>query len=252
MRETWGLGLSLAIILALQLPAWGTLGMRASDLELRYAWEAGPEGTRLYQLGEVVFSPILVDGRMMGAIAELPAGSSLADLTELLARMTEGLRQSPAVEGGTLEANTWERVTPDYRAMARVEGEKIFVLVQETERPPTPPSMSENLPPVPNTVEDPYYRAQNDLEILQMAMEAYRARHYFRYPQVKNVDMLIQALQRADVLPDGFRLQAPVTEFGVTRTGYRITLQAGGRPVTIRQPERFEPFWAFWQIRPFP
>lgn len=252
MRGTWGLGLGLSIILALQLPAWGTLGMRASDLELRYAWEAGPEGTRLYQLGEVVFSPILVGGRMVGAIAELPAGSSPADLSELLAQMTEGLRQEPALERGTLAASTWERVTPDYRAMARVEGEKIFILVQETLEPPTPPSTGEYLPPVPNTVEDPYYRAQNDLEILQMALESYRARHYFRYPQTQNVDMLIQALQRAEVLPDGFRLQAPVTEFGVTRTGYRITVRAGGRAVTIRQPERFDPFWVFWQIRPFP
>ncbi len=249
MRGPWGL--SLGIILALQLPAWGMLGMHASDIELHYAWEAGPEGTRLYQLGAVSFSPILVDGRMVGAIAELPPGSSQSDLADLLAKMTEGLRQEPAVERGTLESNTWERVTPDYRAMARVEGKSIVVLVQQTEIQPSTPKI-ENLPPVPNTVEDPYYRAQNDLEILQMALESYRARHFFRYPEVKSIDALIQALQRSEALPDGFRLQAPVTEFGVWRTGYQITVRAGGKTATIRQPERWDPFWSYWQIRPFP
>ncbi|MNT18448.1 hypothetical protein D3C72_1536590 [compost metagenome] len=114
------------------------------------------------------------------------------------------------------------------------------------------PSATENLPPVPNTVEDPVYRAQNDLEILKMALEAYRARHFFRYPEALNIDALIQALQRSEVLPDGFQLQSPVTQFGAWRTGYQITVRAGGKAVTIRQPERWDPFWSYWQIRPFP
>ncbi|MNR86793.1 hypothetical protein D3C72_176490 [compost metagenome] len=246
MRGTWGLGLAMGIVLALQLPALGTLGMRASDLELRYPWEAGPEGTRLYQLGEVFFSPIVAGGRMVGAIAELPSGAGPSDVTALLSAMTEGLRQAPFAEHGTLEGNTWERVTPDYRAAARRENGKVFVLVQQSL-----PS-GENLPPSPNTVEDPYYRAQNDLEILRMALESYRARHYFRYPEVRDVDALIEALQRAEVLPGGFQLQAPVTTFGAWKTGYWISVRAGGRLVTIREPERFDPFWVFWQIRPYP
>lgn len=247
MRGTWGLGLAMGMVLALQLPALGTLGMRASDLELRYPWEAGPEGTRLYQLGEAFFSPIVADGRMVGAIAELPVGSGPQTVMALVSRMTAGLRQEPFAEHGTLAGNTWERVTPDYRAAARSEHGKIFVLVQETLD-----GGSENLPPVPNTAEDPFYRAQNDLEILQMALESYRARHFFRYPEVRDLDTLIQALHRAEVLPDGFRLQAPVTAFGISRSRYQITVQAGGRSLSIREPERFDPFWVFWQIRPYP
>lgn len=246
MRATWGLGLVLGIVLSLQLPALGTLGMRASDLEGRYSWEAGPEGTRLYHLGEAYFSPIVAGGRIVGAIAELPSGAGPREVAALVTAMTEGLRQNPAAEHGTLEGNTWERVTPDYRAAARSENGKVFVLVQQTLSP------TENLPPTPNTVEDPYYRAQNDLEILRMALESYRARHYFRYPEVRDVDALVAALQRAEVLPDGFQLQAPVTEFGAWKTGYRLTVRAGGRTLTIREPERFDPFWVFWQIRPYP
>ncbi len=245
MRGTWGVGLAWGLILALQLPASGMLGMPARELASHYAWEAGPEGTRLYRLGETFFSPIVADGRMVGAIAELPSGASEAELMALLLSMTEGLRQEPAVERGSLAANTWERTTPSYRAMARREGEKLFVLIQES----LPPASEAPLPP---TVEDPLYRAQNDLEILKMALESYRARHFFRYPEVKSVDALLTALKRSEVLPDGFRLQAPVTEFGVWRTGYQITLRAGGQTVTIRQPERWDPFWSYWQIRPFP
>ena len=245
MRGTWGLGLAMGIVLALQLPALGTLGMRASDLELRYNWESGPEGTRLYHLGEVPFSPIVAGGRMVGAIAELPDGAGKPEVLALVSRMTEGLRQEPFAEPGTLDGTTWERVTPDYRALARQEHGKVFVLVQQT-LPPTPE------PGLPTTVEDPYYRAQNDLEILRMALESYRARHFFRYPEVRNLDALIRALQRAEVLPDGFQLRAPLTSFGVSKTGYQITVEAGGRPVSIQQPERFDPFWVFWQLRPFP
>ncbi len=251
MRGTWGLGIALGIVLALQLPAWGTLGMRASELELRYAWEAGPEGTRLYQLGSAIFSPILSEGRMVGAIAELPADAGKAGIMALLAAMTPGLRQEPAVERGSLDADTWKRVTPDYLAMAMHENGKLFVLVQQLE-PQDEPRGGELEPPPEATVEDPYYRAQNDLDILRMALESYRARHYFRYPEVRNVDELIRALKRAEVLPEEFQLQAPLTEFGVWRTGYRITVRAGGRPLTIREPERYDPFWVFWQIRPFP
>jgi hypothetical protein len=131
--------------------------------------------------------------------------------------------------------------------MAMHENGKLFVLVQQLE-----PPQDEAQPPAEATYVDPYYRAQNDLDILRMALESYRARHYFRYPQVRNVDELIQALKRAEVLPEEFQLQAPLTEFGVWRTGYRITVRAGGRPLTIREPERFDPFGVFWQIRPFP
>lgn len=247
MRGSWGLGLAMGIVLALQLPALGTLGMRASDLELRYSWESGPEGTRLYHLGEVPFSPIVAGGRMVGAIAELPSSAGKPEVLALVSRMTEGLRQEPFAEHGTLDDNTWERVTPDYRALARQDQGRVFVLVQET-LPPAP-AASSTYPP---TAEDPYYRAQNDLEILQMALESYRARHFFRYPEVRNLDALIRALQRAEVLPDGFQLRAPLTQFGVSKTGYQITVEAGGRPVSIQQPERFDPFWAFWQLRPFP
>lgn len=247
MRGTWGLGLAMGIVLAMQLPALGTLGMPVSDLEKKYPWEAGPEGTRLYHLGDAFFSPVIAEGRMVGAIAELPAGSDPAAVLALVSRMTEGLRQEPFAEHGAIAQNTWERVTPDYRAAVRSENGKLFVLVQETREP-----SSANLPPMPNTLEDPFYRAQNDLEILQMALEAYRVRHFYRYPEVHDLDALIQALQRAEVLPDGFRLQAPVTAFGVSRSRYQISVQAGGRSLSIREPERFDPFWVYWQIRPYP
>lgn len=245
MRGTWGAALALGLVLTLQLPAMGRLGMSAEELSARYPWEAGPEGTRLYLLGETRFSPILAAGRMVGAIAELPPGSTETELMALLLAMTEGLRQAPARERGSLAASTWERRTPDYQAMARREGDTLFLLIQQT-----PPDQRES--PPAETVEVPLYRAQNDLEILQMALESYRARHFFRYPEVKTMDALLATLKRSEVLPMGFRLMAPVTEFGVWRTGYRISVSAGGETVTIRQPERWDPFWQFWQIRPFP
>lgn len=244
MIRTLGLGLAIFAGLLSASPAWASLGMPEADLARHYPWEAGPEGTRLYQLGEAIFSPMLVQGRMRGAIAELPATADAPALKALLRELTPGMRQAPAHEQGTIAQNTWEYRTPDYQAMAMREGERVFVLVQQIEALP--------IPDLPTTVEDAAYRAENDLEILQMALETYRAQHWFRYPEARSYDALIKALDRAGVLPDGFRLSAPVTEFGVWKTGYQITVRAGDRLVTIRQPERWDPFWAFWQIRPFP
>ncbi|GEM_PF-5692515 len=251
MRGTWGLGVALVVVLALQLPAAGTLGMRVSELERSYSWEPGPEGTRLYQIGDVFFSPFIENGRMVGAIAELPPGSGSADIAALLARMTAGLRQVPAAQRGTVASNSWDLLTPDYHAMAMTENGKIFVLVQQRDVPQRDGRQSEQVPSE-NTIDNPVFRAQNDLEILRMALESYRARHWFSYPEVSNVDALMLALERSEVLPAGFRLRAPLTEFGVWRTGYRISVLAGGKALTIRQPDRPEAFWSFLQLRPFP
>ena len=254
MRGRWSVGLGIGVILALQAPAWGMIGMRASELELRYAWEYGPEGSRIYQLDAAYFSPFFVDGRMVGAIAELPASAGPAGVRALLARMTIGLRQVPVVERGTLAANSWKIETPDYHAGVKVQSGKIFVLLQQREPEAAAPegdgsrtggaAVSETMPP--------FYRASNDLEILRMALESYRARHYFRYPRVKSYDELIRVLERSDGLPAGWRMEAPLAEFGVWKTGYHITVEVDGRRLTIRQPERWDPFRVFWQLRPFP
>lgn len=239
-----GLGVAVSACLLSASPGWASLGMPEAELARHYPWEAGPEGTRLYQLGEAIFSPLLIQGHMRGAIAELPATADDATLKRLLRELTPGMRQAPAQEQGTIAQNTWEYRTPDYQAMAMQEGERVFVLIQQIE-----PLV---IPDLPTTTEDAAYRAENDLEILQMALETYRAQHWFRYPEAKSYDELIKTLDRAGVLPDGYKLSAPLTEFGVWKTGYRITVRAGDRPITIRQPERFDPFWVFWQVRPFP
>lgn len=249
MRARIGFGIALGVILGLQLPAHGMLGMPESELERRYSWEAGPEGTRLYHLGAATFSPLFSAGKLVGAIAELPPGAGASELRQLLEHLTRGLRQTPALEGGTLEEADWQRVTPDYRAWSRREGKKTFVLIQQNLPAPSP---SDTLPRLPQPFEDPFYRAEGDLAILRAALESYRASHYFRYPAVANLDALLDALKRAEVLPEGFQLHAPLTEFEVWKTGYRITVRAGGRKVGIQQPERFDPFWVYWQIRPYP
>lgn len=239
MRGIWGLSVALGLLVALEGAAWATLGMPAIELEQRYAWEAGPEGTRIYRLGEAYFSPFLLEGRMVGAIAELPEGSGKPAIAALLLELTEGLRHQPAHERGTLEANSWELSTPDYQAMAMRREGKVFVLLQQSAA-------------AESAVEDPVYRAENELEILRMALESYRALHFFRYPEVRSMTELVRALKRAEVLPGNFQLTAPIREFGVWKTGYRITVEAGDQALTILSPERYDPFWVYWQIRPFP
>lgn len=252
------LGLLLALpVLALPVPALATIGMRVSELELRYPYEAGPEGTRIYQLDAAYFSPFLVDGRMVGAVAELPSSAGAAGLKALLARMTVGLRQVPAVERGTLASSTWRFDTPDYHAAAKIHDGRILVLFQraplpEVEAPGYVPGAPLSPPGDAAAPMASVYRAQDDLDILRMAMESYRARHYFRYPRVANFGELVRALQRADALPVGWRMSARLTEFGVWKTGYHISVEADGQKLTIRQPERYDPFWDYLSIRPFP
>lgn len=245
--------LGLVMLTVLQGPALATIGMGVSELELRYPYEAGPEGTRIYQLDAVYFSPFIVDGRMVGAVAELPFATGSAGIKALLARMTVGLRQVPAVERGSLARNSWRFDTPDYHAAAKVHEGKIFVLFQQA---PIPEPSAPVAPADPDAdAKAPmadFYRAENDLDILRMALESYRARHYFRYPRVASLGELVRALERAELLPSGWRLSGNLTEFGIWKTGYQISVEAGGQRLTIRQPERYDPFWDYLSIWPFP
>lgn len=85
---------------------------------------------------------------------------------------------------------------------------------------------------------------RNDLTILRAALESYRAGHFFRYPEASSLEALIDTLIHTDDLPEGFQLKGTVTEFVANRGGYRISARANGDTLTIRPPERFDPFWA--------
>lgn len=85
---------------------------------------------------------------------------------------------------------------------------------------------------------------RNDLEILRAALESYRAGHFFRYPEAGSLPELVALLIRTDDLPEGFSLDGTVTAFASHRRGYMISARAAGEPLTIRPPERFDPFWA--------
>lgn len=85
---------------------------------------------------------------------------------------------------------------------------------------------------------------RNDLEILRAALESYRAGHFFRYPEASSLLELVALLIRTEDLPAGFALDGTVTAFVSHRRGYMISARADGEPLTIRPPERFDPFWA--------
>lgn len=85
---------------------------------------------------------------------------------------------------------------------------------------------------------------RNDLAVLQAAIEGYRAAHFYRYPEASSLEALVELLVHTDDLPEGYRLEGTVTEFVANRRGYRISARTNGDALTIRPPERFDPFWA--------
>ncbi|HEY9855025.1 MAG TPA: hypothetical protein V6D05_04750 [Stenomitos sp.] len=116
---------------------------------------------------------------------------------------------------------------------------------QPTPRPSAPPiDRLGQIEPAPVAMTSTLMRLRNDLTILRAALEGYRAAHFYRYPEASSPEALFETLVHTEDLPEGFTLHGTITEFVANRGGYRISAGIKDAVVTIRPPERFDPFWA--------
>lgn len=111
---------------------------------------------------------------------------------------------------------------------------------------PMPPDV---ILPAPTVADDPIRRAQNQLDILRMALEAYYTAHRVgvpEYPTAKSLDELVRMLQDEGTLPEGWHPGGGVTGFTATSSGFWIRLAVAGTEVAIGPRPRRNPYAMFW------
>lgn len=114
----------------------------------------------------------------------------------------------------------------------------------QTAQPPGTPEAPGVVEPPPILMPNTTMQLRNDLEILRAGLESYRAGHFYHYPSASTLEELIATLVHSEDVPAGFQLKGTVTEFVANRGGYRVSARTNGDVLTIRTPERYNPFWA--------
>ncbi|MBI6546512.1 MAG: hypothetical protein HY692_06940 [Cyanobacteria bacterium NC_groundwater_1444_Ag_S-0.65um_54_12] len=144
-----------------------------------------------------------------------------------------------SVAGETTAAPTTLPPGWTYGTLLDQEGNR-FVL-------PLPPGI--DVPPKIATREEPVERTKERLDILRLALEAYRTLHrpgISEYPATSNWQELAHLLLAADLLPAGWEPGGDVIAFQSTPTGYSLKVAVAGQEVSIHSPPWRNPYAMFW------